>query len=119
MRGEGVARIAFERALDLGGTAGDVAEFDARPAEIGEKPPVVAPMRRQPFEQRQLRFVMVDTAAEAEQPEHAERQRQRQSVARIIGDVLLQQRHRPRPVAIDRAARRLDLPCLARRDLAG
>lgn len=50
MRGKGVARIAFERALDLGGAAPDVVQLDPRPAEIGEKPPVIAPMRRQPFE---------------------------------------------------------------------
>src|SRR5579859_7506021 len=75
MRGKGIARVALQRALDLCGAAGDIARLDPRPAEIGEEPPILAPMRRQAFEQRQLRLVMVDPATEAEQPENPERQR--------------------------------------------
>src|ERR1700681_2030225 len=75
MGGKGVARIVLQRALDLGGAASDVAKLDPRPAEIGKEPPILAPTRGQPFEQRQLRLVVVEPAAEAEQPQDAERQR--------------------------------------------
>ena len=119
MRSKGVARIADKRAFDLTGAARDVAEFDARPAEIGEEPPIVAPVPRQAFEQRQLRLVVVDPPAKAQQPEHPQRQSQHQTVARIVGDVLLEQRLRLRPVAVDREGDRLDVPRLARRDPAG
>src|SRR5271169_4442449 len=57
MRGKGIARVALQRALDLGGAASDVAHLDPGPAEIAKEPPVVTPVRRQPFKQRQLRLV--------------------------------------------------------------
>ena len=76
-------------------------------------------MRRQAFQQRQLRLVMVDPPAKAKETKHAESQRQREPVARVLGNVFFKQRHRPGAIPIDGQANRLDVPCLARRDPAG
>src|SRR6516225_10300012 len=69
-----ITQVACERALDQLGALRHLPGFDVGPAEVTQKPPIVTPMRRQFFEQRRLRFVMIAAAAEAEQPEHAERQ---------------------------------------------
>ena len=45
MRRVGVLRIERERALDLARSRRDIARFDARPAEIGQEPPILAPLR--------------------------------------------------------------------------
>jgi hypothetical protein len=74
MRGKGVVRVQRQCPLDLARTRRDIAGFDARPAEIGQEPPILVPSRREPFQQRQLRLVMVEPAAEPQQPEHPERQ---------------------------------------------
>src|SRR6266436_8682693 len=62
-----VPRVAGERTLDQPGSLRHLAGLDVGPAEITEKPPIVTPMRRQFFEQRELRFVMVAPAAEPQQ----------------------------------------------------
>ena len=74
MRGIGVVRVERQCPLDLARAGRDIAGFDAGPAEIGQKPPILVPLRREPLQQRQLRLVMVDPAAEPQQPKHAERQ---------------------------------------------
>src|SRR5262249_8985717 len=58
-----VAPIAGERALDQLGPLRDLTGFDVGPAEITEKPPIVAPMRRQFLEQSQLRLMMIAASA--------------------------------------------------------
>src|SRR5579872_4503560 len=47
MGGVSVGRIAGEGALDLVDPLRKVAELDPRPTEIGQEPPLLAPMRRQ------------------------------------------------------------------------
>jgi hypothetical protein len=42
-------------------------------------------MRCQFLQQRQLRLVMIEPAAEPDEPEDAERQRQRQRIPRVFG----------------------------------
>src|SRR5260370_33600036 len=64
MRGIGIARVEVERALDFAGAGRDVAQFDARPAEIGQKPPILVPARREAEEQRELRLVELTPPAE-------------------------------------------------------
>ena len=61
----GIARVPRELTLDHPGTGRNRTRFYMGPAEIAEKPPVVAPMRRQFLEQRQLRLVLVAAPAEA------------------------------------------------------
>ena len=60
-----IVQVAGERALDQPGALRNLPSFDVGPAEIAEKPPIVAPVRRQLFEQSQLRLVMVAPPAEA------------------------------------------------------
>src|SRR5438067_5215912 len=74
MRGKGVARVELQRPLDLALARCNVAQFDPRPAEIGQEPPILVPARRQRFEERQLRLVKISAAAEAEEAKDAERQ---------------------------------------------
>jgi hypothetical protein len=74
VRGKSVVGVERQRPLDFARPDSDGAGFDARPAEIGQKPSILAPVRREPFQQRQLRLVMVEPAAEPQQPEHPERQ---------------------------------------------
>ena len=47
------------------GPGSDRAGFNLRPAQIAEEPPILRPMRRQSFEERQLRLVMIEPSAEA------------------------------------------------------
>src|SRR5947209_1213841 len=75
MRGKGVVRVERQCPLDLMRAARDIARFDAGPAEIGQKPPILVPFGRESLEQRQLRLVVVDAAAEPQQAEDAERRR--------------------------------------------
>src|SRR4051812_18352423 len=74
VRRNSVVGVERQRSLDFARPDSDSAGFDAGPAEIGQKPPILAPVRREPFQQRQLRVVMVEPAAEPQQPEHSERQ---------------------------------------------
>src|SRR5881296_2067027 len=71
----GVLRIKRERALDLGGTGGDIAQLDARPNEIGQKPPILVPIRGEAQQQRQLRLVEIGAAAKPQETKDAKRQR--------------------------------------------
>src|SRR5438477_4792655 len=64
MRSKGIVGVERERSFDFARPGSDIAGFDAGPAEIGQKPPILVPMRREPFQERQLRFVMIDPAAE-------------------------------------------------------
>jgi hypothetical protein len=118
MRGIGVARVEGERPLDLGDALGDVAQLDARPAEIGEEPPILVPARCQGFEERQLRLVEIGPPAKAEEAKNAERQGQHQRVPGKFGDVLQEHRHRLWSPAVDGQRHRLDVPGLARADPA-
>ena len=80
--GIGVRRIEIERPLQQRDAALGVADLDPRPAERGEKPPVLlAPGRRHALQQRDLLRLEVFVAAESEQPVDAERERQRHRVA--------------------------------------
>src|SRR5580700_3422534 len=79
-----VPRVAGERALDQPGAFLDLAGLDVGPAEIAEKPPIVTPMRRQFFEQRQLRLVMVAPPAETQKTKHPESQGEGERVSRIF-----------------------------------
>src|SRR2546430_161532 len=83
MRGKGVVRVERQCPLDLMRAGPDIARLDAGPAEIGQKPPILVPLRREAQEQCQLRLVVVDAAAEPQQPEDTERGRPRQRIARI------------------------------------
>ena len=71
-------------------------------------------MRRQFFEQRQLRLVMIAAPAEPQQPEHAERQRQWQRVPRVLQGVSAHDRQCVAGGAVDRQRDRVDVPALAR-----
>ena len=82
--GVSIAPIAGERTLDQPGADGYLASFNVGPAQIAEKPPIIAPERRQFLQQRQLCLVMVDPPTEAEQPKNAKRERQLQSIPRIF-----------------------------------
>src|SRR5438477_11510945 len=65
MRGVGIMRIERQRPLDLTRAGRDIAGLDTRPAEIGQKPPILVPLRRrQALQQSQPRFVVIDPAAE-------------------------------------------------------
>jgi hypothetical protein len=66
MRRVGIARIGGERSLDQTGAGRDISGLDVGPAEIAKKPPIVTPMRRQCFEQRQLRLMVIAPSAEAQ-----------------------------------------------------
>src|SRR6266550_2436687 len=109
MRGKGVVWVERQCPLDLMLTGRDIARFDAGPAEIGQKPPILVPFGREPFEQRELRLVVVDAAAEPQQPEDAERGRQRQRVARVIGNMRVEPRHRLGAEPADDERDRLDM----------
>ena len=74
-------------------------------------------MRRQLLEQCQLRLVMVAPAAEAQEPEDAERQRQWQRVARVFRGMDADHRQRLGRGAADRQRDRLDMPLLASRNM--
>ena len=106
VRRMGIARIAGERAFDQPGPGGHFAGFDVSPTQIAEKPPVVTPVWRQFLEQRQLRLVMIEPPAEAEQPKDAERQREAKHPAGT-------QRHacRPAPMPQSRSLRRRARSC--------
>src|SRR5690348_3139715 len=69
MRSKGVVRVERQRPLDLARAGRDIACLDASPAEIGQEPPILVPFGREAFEQRQLRLVVVDAAAEPKQTE--------------------------------------------------
>jgi len=71
-------------------------------------------MRRQFFEQRQLRLVMIAAPAEPQQPEYAERQRQWQRVPRVLQGVSAHDRQCVAGGAVDRQRDRVDVPALAR-----
>jgi len=71
MGGMRIAWIAGQRALDQSSPRSDLSGFDIGPASIAEKPPIIAPERRQFLQQRQLCLVMVDPPAESEQPKNA------------------------------------------------
>ncbi len=75
MRRIGVVRIERQCPLDLMRAGRDIARFDAGPAEIGQKPPILVPLRREAQEQCQLRLVVVDAAAEPQQAKDTERGR--------------------------------------------
>ena len=109
MRGIGIAGIAgkrpFQQALGLRHLAG----LHLREAVLGEEPPVIAVMRRQPVGEGQLLGLAPRSPAEADKPEHA---------AAGLGDHCVQ---RPfpemgedcgigaRPVAIDQEAERVQM----------
>ena len=97
----------------------DIARFDAGPAEIGQKPPILVPLRREAQEQCQLRLVVVDAAAEPQQAKDAERGRQRQRIARILGNMRVEPRHRLGAEPVDDERDRLDMAAFARRDPLG
>jgi hypothetical protein len=75
-------------------------------------------MRCQFLEQRQLRLVVIEPPAEAAQPKDAERQRQRQRVSRVLGDMRVDQRQCLGRGAFDRARDRVDVLLLSGRDAA-
>lgn len=87
MRCVRIPRIAGERALDQPGPSLHLAGFDIGPTEITKKPPILAPMRRQSLQQRKLLFVMIEPPTKPDEPEDAERQRQRQRIPRELGDM--------------------------------
>src|SRR5260370_42547148 len=68
MRGVGVPRVERERALDLARAGADIAQLDPRPAETGQKPPILVPPRRPASEQRQPRLVEINPPAEPQHP---------------------------------------------------
>ena len=116
MRGMSVPRVAGERTLDERDTGGNVSGLDIGPPQITEEPPVVAPLRRQLLKQRQLRLVVIDPPAEAEEAENTERQGQRQCIPGVFRGVLAHQRQRRFSRAFDRQRHRIDMPPLAGRN---
>jgi hypothetical protein len=62
----------------------------------------------------ELRFVVVEAAAEAEETEDAERQRQRQCIARVFLDMCFEAAQRSGSVCIDGKRDGLDMGALAR-----
>src|SRR3954447_682637 len=70
MRGKSVVGVERQRPLDFARPDSDGAGSGGAPAEKGQNPQTPAPARREPFQQRQLRLVMVEPAAEPQQPEH-------------------------------------------------
>ena len=92
VRALGIPRVEEQGALDLGDAGGNVASLDARPAEKGQELPILPPMRREALQHRQLGLAVVAASAEAEQAEHSQRQRQRHRVARIFGQVFIEER---------------------------
>ena len=66
MRRVGITRVAGERAFDQAGAGRDLSGLDVGPAEIAEKPPILAPMWRQFFEQLELSLVMIAPSTEAQ-----------------------------------------------------
>src|SRR6266496_3894839 len=69
MRGKGIACVEAERPLDLTRAGRDIAQLDARPAEISEEPPILVPTRREAFQQCELHLVKIGAAAEAQKAE--------------------------------------------------
>ena len=82
MRGVGVLAAQLEAAFGHRAALCDLAVLRQRPAEIGEKPPVLAVMRRVALAQILPRLVVIGHAGKREQAEGAERQRQHHGVAR-------------------------------------
>ena len=84
-----IARIEGQGSLDLGNAGGNVAAaLDTGPTEEGQKEPVLAPLRCKALQHRQLGLAVIVASAEPEQAERAQRQEQRQRVARVFGQVL-------------------------------
>ena len=73
-------------------------------------------MRCQFLEQRQLRFMMIDPSAEAEESEDTERQRQRKCVSRIFRGMRADYRQRLGRGTFDRESDGLDMLSFADRE---
>src|SRR5579884_191860 len=83
MRRMRVPRVQRKRAFDQWNALGKRAGLDPRPAEIGEKPPILAPVGGKAFQQGALRLMMVAPPAKAEQAVDAESQRKGKGIADI------------------------------------
>ena len=114
MRCMGIARVSAEGSLDQPGPGGNLPGFDVGPAEVAEKPPIIIPVRRQFFKQRQLRLVMVAPAAETQKAKHPEREGQRERVSRIVRGVRMNHRQRLDCSSLDGQRNCLDVSSLPR-----
>src|SRR5579884_4074056 len=119
MRRMRVPRVQRKRAFDQWNALGKRAGLDPRPAEIGEKPPILAPVGGKAFQQGALRLMMVAPLAKAEQAVDAESQRKGKGIARIFGNLRLDLRQGRRRVAVDGKPDRRDVAPLARRQARG
>ncbi len=109
MRGVGVFRTQRHGALGQCPAGGEIARLGVRPAEVADKPPVLAIMPRVAFADRELGGIVVGTARERVKAERAEQDRQHLRIARIFFEMRLGAGHGDFRLALDHGGHDLDM----------